>query len=817
VKSFFAVSFLLVESLLAVILVAVLLVFWNYSRSLPRVEALTTDVRPPKATQIVPQDGVVLASLEVENRIPVQLADVPSLARLATIAIEDHRFYEHHGVDVVGVARAAYANFRGHNMTRQGGSTLTQEVVRNLPQLGLGKQKQLARKVQEAVIALRMEQIYSKEDILQLYLNNVYYGGGAYGIQAAAKTFFGKPIDKLTLSETALLAGLPQRPTAFTPFEHRKEAIARRDEVLAAMEQYGYITHAQAERARKQWMHFAPKPVHRNFNFRAPYFTTWVLNGLVKRYGAEYVYSGLRIETTLSYSEQQAAERTLATGLERAEGRGANQGALVAIDPRNGYIRAMVGGRNFFHDQYNAVTQGRRQPGSTFKAFDYSAAFDQGKADLHSTFRDYPFPFPHDPEHRVVHNYEGDYTYHNIDCLSAIKHSINTVAVQVAHKVGIQTVIQYAHKMGITTELAPYLPTALGASAVRPLDLCSAYTVFPNHGNRFMPMAVVQVTDVDGNIIESHQPQEETGILKPDTVDQMDKAFEAVVKSGTGTLARGYSSSDVIEDARGKTGTTSDNRDAWFAGYTPTLTAVVWVASVHRHHHEITYAQMPGATGGVLCAPIWHNFMLAALPVQAKFNAAQTVATKPPAPHQEETGDEETPRHRPRRHDTANPTAPEAGPTNDDDLTDPAMDEDSPANANTPIPPPETAPPNERGPAAAPEEAQPAPAPAAPGADTGTRAAAPARPLVTVRPVLPSRPPQPARPAQPAPPPQQAAAPRRAAPTQSEYVTVTVCTDSGDLANRYCDVTRRIRVTRAQARRMHRCRLHRPPPGEMDQ
>jgi penicillin-binding protein 1A len=796
IKTFFALTFLLAESVVAIVLACLLSIFYNYSTKLPKVEDLAVDIRTPVATTIWSQDGVLLGKLDVENRQPITLAEMPKNVINATIAIEDHRFYEHSGLDYQGIARAAWADMQGESR-RQGASTLTQQVVRNLSQFGLTREKTLERKLKEAVYAVRLEQLYSKQEILQLYLNNIYYGGGAYGIQAASQTFFGKSASRLSLAEAALLAGLPQRPSDFTPFDHRKAALRRRNDVLDRMLEYGYITRDQYEEAIAEKPHIMPRRQHKNFDFRAPYFTTYVLNGLYQRYGADYVQSGLRIETTLNYKIQRMAENTLIDGLDHVAGYGANQGAMVSLDNNSGYIRAMVGGRSFHADMFNAVTQGRRQPGSTFKLFDYSAAFDTGTANLHTTYRDFPFPFPNDPKHRVVHNYEPGYTYASITCLDAIRHSLNTIAVQAAHAVGIRTVIQYAKKMGITTELAPYLPTALGASAVRPIDLCSAYSVLPAKGNRYLPMAITRITDADGNMIEEPQPQLQNDILKPETVQQMDTAFEAVVTSGTGTLARGSEANGIVENARGKTGTTSDNRDAWFAGYTPELTTVIWVASVHRSKHGITYIQMPGATGGHLCAPIWHDFMLQAVPEQRKFKMPTQVASLDS--DAEPVSDEK-------------PVKPKTHPKNEADQTDKAPSNNHPTDITDPDNP------------ASPDGT----VPGADGTNTTTDIT-PTQPSATDPNGLPNLPPSerqgpvavPPHAVAPTPPPlaanpspvtTRAATPHPAA--SPELVTVRICVDSGDLANPYCEVTKTIRVTARQARHMRRCHLHRPPPGE---
>ncbi len=821
-KTLFALSFLLLEAAVAIALVFLLMVFWNYSTNLPKVEELAMDVRAPVATTIWSNDGVLLGKLDVVNRQPVTLTEVPKNVINATIAIEDHRFYEHNGVDFQGIARAAWANVRGGDSVRQGGSTLTQQVVRNIQQFGITKEKKIERKLKEAIYALRLEQVYSKPEILQLYLNNVYYGGGAYGIQAAAKTYFGKPVSKLDLAQAALLAGLPQRPSEYSPFENLDAALRRRNDVLERMLTYGYINRDQYRKALAEKPHILKQRQRRSFDFKAPHFTTYVLNDLIQRYGADFVYSGLRIETTLNYKLQQMAERALLGGLANASGQGANQGALISLDNNTGYIRARVGGRSFHADQYNAITQGKRQPGSTFKVFDYSAAFDTGAATLDSTFMDEPIPYPNDPKHRVVKNYSGKYSYGAVDCLTGIKHSMNTIAVQVARKVGIRTVIDYAHRMGITTELAPYLPTALGASAVRPIDLCSAYSVFPAKGNRLQPMAIVRVTDADGNLIEEHTPQiVKTNILKSKTLDQMNTALEAVVTSGTGTRARGTEENGIVPGAHGKTGTTSDNRDAWFAGYTPELTTVIWVASVHRSKHGITYAQMPGATGGVLCAPIWHDFMIKAVPEERKFRPPQAIAL---APHSDpfapgENANKQKAKPKPKKQTEVTEAEQKDGYRRLASNEAPPLDEATPesaSNASEPQAAPETAPPAPAPPpslpaAAAPPVRQTVPIPpsrsaaASVAAPTGggLRASAPAsQPTPVMRPIA-------ARPATPPPHP----APTRA-PASDDMVTVRICVDSEQRANEFCDATKLVRMTRRQARRLGRCRLHRAPPGE---
>lgn len=795
-KTVFALLLLVVETAVAIALVSFLAIFWKFSSELPNVANVVGDIRPPIATTIYSQDGELLGKLDVENRQPITLDEMSKNILNATIAIEDHRFYEHPGVDVVGIGRAVVANFTGKRLS-QGASTLTQQLVRNLNQFGLSREKRFPRKIREALIALRMEQVYSKRDILQLYLNNVYYGAGAYGIQAASLTYFGKSAYKLSLPEAALLAGIVQRPSAFTPFDNLKAALKRRDEVLNAMREYGYITAAQCEEAKESKPRLMPRPERKNFNFKAPYFVNYALRILTNRYGSDFVYSGLKIETTLNWKMQQLAEKVIAAGLEHGADFGANQGALVSLDNQTGYIRAMVGGRSFHADQYNAVT-GRpgRQPGSTFKVFDYTAAFDTDTSDLHSAFKDEPIPYPNDPHHRIVKNYSGGYSYRYIDCLSAIKFSKNTIAVQVAKKVGIRTVIDYAKRMGITTPLAPYLPTALGASEVRPLDLCSAYSIFPMKGNRCLPMAVVRVSDSEGNILEENRPEMKTDLLKPSTVQQMETALEAVVTSGTGTKARGTESNGIVENAHGKTGTTSDNLDAWFAGYTPELSTVIWVASVHRNKRgRPYYTVMQGATGGALCAPIWHDFMIQAVPEQRKFK----MTDEPTTSAQTEAGAEKADEAKKAQAEARRAKAAEAKKSEQKDGFTPA---------EKPLPPGDST----AGPeSAAPDTGNMQDSP--PDQNDDDSAPPPDEPHTTLR-EPDSTQSAPSERMRVSVPQTTTEAPRPRTPAPPEMVSVNVCAESGQLATEWCPTTVEKRVTARQARRMRRCRQHHPPPGE---
>jgi penicillin-binding protein 1A len=796
VKTLFALLILVFEFALATALICALVIFYRFSHNLPDVSDLVNNVKPQIATTIYSQDNVLLGKLDVENRQPVAIGDISKDLINATIAIEDHRFYEHFGIDPQGIMRALVADFRGDSATRQGASTLTQQLIRNVGNFGLGRAKRYSRKIREALIAVRVEQVYTKQEILALYLNNVYYGGGAYGVQAAAMTYFGVPASRLDLSQAALLAGLPQRPSAYTPFEHRTAALKRRDEVLDAMLRYHYITSQQYSDARDERLKFLPQKKHRDYDFKAPYFVWSVLNELVRQYGVDFVYSGIRVDTTLNWKMQVAAEQQLENGLRSKSSEGCNQGCLVCLDNANGAIRALVGGRNFHASQYNHVTQGHRPPGSTFKLFDYAAAFDEGKCTIDDSFPDHPIEYPHG-HGLVVHDFEP-WSYRTMSCREAIAHSVNTIAVQVAELVGIEHVITYAHRMGITSPISADYPNAIGASAVRPLDLAVAYSVVANDGVRHLPSTMVRITEADGTVHEVSPPASESALLRHSTVTQLADGLEAVVDHGTGGPAKGDASSGIVDGARGKTGTTSEFRDAWFAGYVPELTTVIWVGSEHRDRHgTVRYATMGTATGGVVCAPIWHDFMIRAVPEQKRYLEAQRAAlivtpehaTVPVAPVQ--------PSARKPSRPAAPAKAPDAGagaasPTASTSASDGTSGVSAPPAVRNPGDLPPTLAP---GSDAVVSSGSPAP-PGNASTTTATQAAPPPRSAsVTslhpaVRAVVPA----------PEPPP-------------DPEVDVTLCVDSHERATMWCPSTITEHMSRSRAKRLKRCTLHKPPPG----
>ncbi len=594
----------------------------SISDHLPSVDSIA-DVRLNAATTILSSDGVILATLESQRRRPVALEQIAPDLQAATIATEDSRFYEHNGIDPRGIFRALFANLRDGNSTSQGGSTLTQQLARSLY---LTSEKTYRRKIAEMLLARRIEERYGKRQILEAYLNTAYYGNGAYGVEAAANTYFGKPAAKLTLGEAALLAGLPQRPIAFSPTQHLDAALRRRKLVLVRMVATGRISESQAKRAEADIPRILNPRNALKVSGKAPYFVNDVVRILREKYGLEMLYSGAKIVTTLNWKMQRAAEESLRRGLPGGEG--PNTGAIVAIDARTGAVRALVGGADFQRDQFDAVTQGIRQPGSAFKPFVYAAAFDSSACDLSTVIDDKPISYRSSSESWKVHNYDGRYRG-GMTALDGLRLSVNTIAVQVMEKVGPANVVDYAQRMGIGTPLTPVLPLALGASGVHPIDICSAYSAFANGGERYDPLLVQSIDDANGREIfrDDSESRRHSPVLSPQALDQINVGLRETVINGTAAAAAS------IPDAHGKTGTTSSHRDAWFIGYDRDLSVAVWTAHVRkesvlqgkRRVSLAKYLPMGNATGGAICAPIWRNFMALAQPEQRRINLARRI------------------------------------------------------------------------------------------------------------------------------------------------------------------------------------------------
>ncbi len=569
------------------------------------------DIRPTQATKIFSSDGVLLGTVYQENREVVRLKEIPKDLRNAVIAVEDSRFYSHNGIDIKGIVRAIISNLRGGRVV-QGGSTITQQLARNIY---LSQRRTLNRKLQEAALAIRLERNYSKDQILELYLNQVYFGSRAYGVQTASKVYFGKNVKDLTLGECALLAGLPQRPSDYSPYENLNLALARRSVVLDRMAELGYISRETAEKVKKEPVKLVGLK-NNSRGFLAPYFTSFVIKELSGRYGEDVINkSGFKVITTLNYKMQKSAEEALINGVKNARRLNVSQGALVAIENETGFIRAMVGGVDYNASQWNRAVQARRQPGSAFKIFVYTAAVAKG-IKPNDRYSGAPKKYiGANGKSWTPSNYGGK-RYGTITVRQAISWSVNTVAVKILEEIGVNEAIKYARLMGITSPLDPYLSLALGSSVVSPLEMASAVSVLATGGYRVPPSAILRVEDPEGVVLEEAEPLKQK-VLEDNVVKTMNELLRAVVTDRGATGSRAI----AVPNAHGKTGTTNDNRDAWFVGYTPELSCAVWVGNDSGQ-------SMRSVTGGVVSVPIWANFMLKALPIERAILAARKGKTR---------------------------------------------------------------------------------------------------------------------------------------------------------------------------------------------
>lgn len=693
---------------------ALALVYREISQDLPPLDQLV-EYRPAMATQILADDGTVIGEFFYEKRYVIPIERVPEHVRNAFIAAEDASFYSHKGVDPVGIVRA-FLNNLAAGSTVQGGSTITQQVVKSLL---LTPQKSYERKIKEVLLALQIERQLTKEQILYLYLNHIYLGSGAYGVAAAAQEYFGKAIEDLTLAEAALLAGLPQAPSRYSPSKHWPRAKERQRYVLERMAAVQMITTNEAASVAR-----APLALTRRGGaFKsAPYFVEHVRKLLDQRYGETALYAlGLKVHTTLNLPMQHAAEAALQDGLRRLAlrqqhnlppahvsgagrdeflhrqqdemagqpleiGRGYEalvlgigpeprrptnktaydetfnaavpadaprlqigsfkgylhldrssedtprpvyrsgdlvrvklaegpalaaayqfvldpelqvQGALVALEPNTGAVKALVGGVDFSRSQFNRATQGARQPGSVFKPLIFAAALDEGLTPA-SVIVDEPISFQLANSVWRPHNYE-DRFFGPTTLREALTFSRNVVTVKLATRIGLKKLVRYIQRLGIRSPMAPNLSIALGSSEVSLLELAATYAVFANQGQYTEPRFITLITDNQGAVIDRYEPQTDQ-LISAETAYQVTSMMQSVIERGTGKRAK-----SLERPAAGKTGTTDDFHDAWFVGYTPQLLAGVWVGFDEKR------SLGKGETGGRVAAPVWQSFMSASL------------------------------------------------------------------------------------------------------------------------------------------------------------------------------------------------------------
>ena len=667
-------------------------VFAAYVQDLPTLDALE-QYSPSLVTTLYSDEDEPFAAFFEQRRILVSLNKIPPYLIEALLATEDTRFYSHRGIDPRGIARALLTNLRTLRRA-EGGSTITQQLAKVL---FLTPEKSLARKMKEILLAFQIEREYPKDKILEMYFNQIYFGHGAYGVEAAAQTYFGKSVDDLNLAEAAMLAGLPRAPNTYSPIVDKERARRRRGVVLQRMVEEGFITTEQAEAAAAIPFDERAFAAVRS---QAPYFVEYVRQYLEERYGSYALYhGGLKVYTTLNVRLQQAAEQSLTQGLreidqqkglrlvgggptarvtprrpgaplrpglvvegviQRVTARGIHvtvddysgeipfkamrvaegpkladafhpddrvlvrleavdhnrktltlvlaqepemEGALLALDPRTGQIKAMVGGYDFQRSKFNRAIQARRQPGSAFKPFVYAAAFDLGLTPS-TIFEDSPISFPAtiDGEQKEWSPENYDQTFRGpVTLRQGLEHSINVVAVKLLETIGVGAATQMAHRLGIRSPIRAELGLALGTSEVTLLEMVSAYGTLAAGGVRAPPYAIRRILDSRGRVLEERFPEGQQ-VLRPATAATLTHVLEGVVQRGTGRSARA-----LERPLAAKTGTTQDAADAWFLGYSPSLVAGVWIG------YDTVRSLGPHETSATLAAPIWIQFMRAAL------------------------------------------------------------------------------------------------------------------------------------------------------------------------------------------------------------
>jgi penicillin-binding protein 1A len=592
------------------------------------------NIQPSLITHVYDRNGILLKEFYNERRMLIPYEKIPPYLIDCLLATEDRKFYSHWGVDIRRIVGATIHNLARLSLTREGASTLTQQLARNLfPRVLSPSERSYMRKIREALTAIKIERTYSKNEILQMYLNQNYYGRGAYGIQAAAQVYFSKNAWELTLPDCAILIGLLKAPNRYSPIEHPDRALARRNIVFNSLVEYGKLTRAEADSLKDLPLEINPN--QGNFG-KAPYFTELIRQHLLETYGEEALYSsGMSIYTTLDSAMQEAAERALFTEVDQLEGQmqathslsDSNytmlapdtvdgqlttkrvykqiQGMLMAVDNETGGVLAFVGGRDFNVSKFIRVTQAMRQPGSSFKPFVYTTAIDNGfsPSDL---FLDSPIVLTIGGQEWRPDNFDQTFKG-EMTMRDGLKESRNLIAIKVIMDplVTPQQVAEYAHRMGISAFLNPVPSLAIGSSEVTMWDMVPAYSVFPNGGIRKEPFYITKILDRNGNIKYEKTRTDQEEVLSPQTAYIMTNMLQTVVDHGTGFGARRRG---FYRPAGGKTGTTNNNTDNWFMGFVPQITCGVWIG----YDDKTKIGEGKGEVGATTALPIWTDFMLAA-------------------------------------------------------------------------------------------------------------------------------------------------------------------------------------------------------------
>jgi len=587
----------------------------------PSADALQ-DYEPRQTSKLYAADGRFIAELGIEKRTIVRYADIPPLVRSAFVATEDKRFFQHSGIDWKRVPGALFVDLKQRNFA-EGFSTITMQLARNIFPDRISSEKSLVRKLKEAKVARAIEQRYSKERILELYLNQINLGNGSYGIESAAQRYFGKSIKDLNVAEAAMLAALPKAPSRYNPRLFPDRAVQRRNTVIALMRDANVITPAEASEAQAYPLRLATRVEAGEV---APYFVEWIRQQLDDKFGKQLYEQGLKVYTTLDLDMQSAAERSLErqiraieagkygkyphTSYERYLARASDdeqnttpnspylQGAFIAMDPRTGAVRALVGGRDFDDSKFNRAVQAVRQPGSTFKPIVYADAIQNGRP-LSYILDDSPLTVDMgNGQTWTPKNYEPNFEG-KMPMRRALYQSRNVPTIRLGMELGTQSVIDEAHKFGITTPIPAYPSIFIGAADVYPIELVAAYSAFATLGTRSSPIAITRVEDQKGNVLWSPEPTT-VPVMSPEEAWLMVSVMKDVVRRGT---AAGSVGSQFHYPAGGKTGTTNDGTNVWFVGYTSDLVAGVWMG------FDKPQKIKSNAQGGTLAAPAWTAFM----------------------------------------------------------------------------------------------------------------------------------------------------------------------------------------------------------------
>ncbi|MEO0009239.1 MAG: PBP1A family penicillin-binding protein [candidate division WOR-3 bacterium] len=581
---------------------------------LPAPETII-NYKAPASTRLLDCRGRVISEFFQEKRRPVPLETIPEYLVRSVVAVEDKRFYSHWGIDIIRVSGSIVANLL-HPRNLQGASTITQQLARSM---FLTPRRQLSRKLKEMVLAIELERHYSKEEILEMYLNQVWFGGSIYGVAAASERYFGKHISRLDPAECATLGAMIANPSAYSPYKYPQRLLRRRNYFLGKMHRLGLLSREEYEQAITAPLNVLPPGSATN---EAPYFVEEIRRYLINTYGYDFVYkSGATVYTTLDLDIQAAANRALLDWLERLEqdyrlrptkarydsifkndstdpAPGYLQGALIVEDVQTGEIRAMIGGRNFRHSEFNRATQALRQVGSAFKPFVYAAALDNGytAADIENDSA-LVIRIPGQPDYRPK-NYDQKFLG-RMTLRRALALSRNIIAVRLCEKIGPEVVARYASLMGIEHKIPAYYSIALGSIDLSLLEMTNAFNTIANQGIRLTPFMITRIVDDQGHLLEENHPEPRLAI-RPQTAYVLTSMMQSVVNEGTATTIRALG---FTGPAAGKTGTTDDYTDAWFIGFTPTLTCGVWIGFDQKR------TIFRGATGGVIAAPVWGELM----------------------------------------------------------------------------------------------------------------------------------------------------------------------------------------------------------------